>query len=77
MTEVMTVNEVAEKLRLSVSMVYKMAKQGELPSFKVGSRVLFSAEKIDALINGKEVNNETVWKESDSPERNSDVVGRW
>ncbi len=50
---VLDVTEVAEMLRISKSMVYKLVRQGDIPFFRVGSRVLFSAERIENLINGE------------------------
>lgn len=66
---VLNVKEVAEMLRISPSEVYKLARQGGLPSFKAGSRVLFSAEKIEALINGGEGSNEEEPKQNNNPNR--------
>ena len=53
MVEVMNVNEVAEALHISKTMVYKAAKNGDLPCFRVGARILFNAERIEELINGE------------------------
>ena len=50
---VLDVTEVAEMLRISKSMVYKLVRQGDIPFFRVGNRVLFSAERIENLINGE------------------------
>jgi len=35
--EVLTIEEVAEYLRLSKKTVYKLARKGELPAFKAGT----------------------------------------
>lgn len=66
---VLDVIEVSKMLRISKSMVYKLARTGELPSFRAGSRVLFSAEKIEALINGGEEPNEEEPKQNNNPNR--------
>lgn len=65
MVRVMTVKEVAEMLRISEQMVYKAARSGELPSFNVGNRVLFNAEKIEAIVTGEEDHD------ADEPKQNS------
>lgn len=69
---VLDVAEVAEMLRISKSMVYKLARQGDIPSFRAGSRVLFSAEKIEALINGG--SNEEEPKQNNNINRFSGAV---
>ena len=69
---VLDVTEVAEMLRISKSMVYKLARQGDIPSFRAGSRVLFSAEKIEALINGG--SNEEEPKQNNNLNRYSGTV---
>jgi excisionase family DNA binding protein len=43
---ILTVNEVAELLRIHRSTVSRYAKSGELKSFKLGSRRLFKYEDI-------------------------------
>lgn len=63
------VYEVAEMLGVSKSMVYKLARTGELPSFRAGSRVLFSAEKIYEFVNGGEESNEEEPKQNNNPNR--------
>ncbi|MBA3554879.1 MAG: helix-turn-helix domain-containing protein, partial [Gemmatimonadales bacterium] len=41
MPEVMTATEVATRYRCSVWSIYKYAKQGTLPSRKLGAKILF------------------------------------
>ena len=65
MVRVMTVSEVAELLRISEPLVYKAARAGDIPSFKVGNRVLFNAEKIEAIVTGEEDHD------ADEPKQNS------
>ena len=40
-SEVLTVDQVAEFLRLHVMTVYRLAKEGKIPGFKVGNRWRF------------------------------------
>ncbi|WP_287154766.1 helix-turn-helix domain-containing protein [Candidatus Solincola tengchongensis] len=48
---VLTANEVARLLRLAPSTVYEMARRGDLPSVRIGNRVVrFVAEDIERLI---------------------------
>jgi excisionase family DNA binding protein len=44
---VMTLEEVAEYLRIHPSTVYRLLKKGQLPAFKVGSDWRFNREHID------------------------------
>lgn len=46
----MTIEEVAEVLRVSVSTVKKKAATGEIPCVKIGSRRLFRPEDIHRYI---------------------------
>jgi excisionase family DNA binding protein len=47
---IMTVNELAIYLRLHEQTVYKMAKEGRLPAYKVGNRWRFKREMIDTWL---------------------------
>jgi len=51
----MTVKEVAEYLRLSPDMIYRLAQRGRIPVSKVGSRWRFKKEKIDQWMDAQEV----------------------
>lgn len=44
---IMTVSELAKYLRLHEQTVYKMAKEGRLPAYKVGNRWRFEKSTID------------------------------
>jgi len=48
----MTANEVAELLAISPITVYKMAKAGRLPSFRVGTAVRFDPRAIAEWLRG-------------------------
>ncbi len=53
MPEIMTPKEVAKYLKMSVLTVYKHAKQGTIPGFRVGNSWRFDKKKIDeVLLNG-------------------------
>jgi excisionase family DNA binding protein len=54
MSEIMTPKEVASYLKLSVLTVYKHAKQGTIPSFRIGNSWRFDKNKIDAALMGEE-----------------------
>ena len=49
--EIMTIEEVAEYLRVPVSSLYKLAQQGKIPASKVGRHWRFRREFIDRWIN--------------------------
>ena len=44
---VMTLNELADFLRVHPSTIYRLLKRGGLPAFKVGSDWRFNSESID------------------------------
>ena len=50
---VMTIGEVASYLRLHEQTVYKMAKNGDIPAFKVGNRWRFIQDDIDAWLRAR------------------------
>ena len=54
MKEVMNVGQVAEYLNIKVVTVYKHARQGCIPCFKVGSNLRFRREAIDKWIKNQE-----------------------
>ena len=45
--KVLTVNELAEYLRVHRSTIYRLLKRGDLPGFKIGSDWRFNVEVID------------------------------
>jgi excisionase family DNA binding protein len=45
--KVMTVNDLADYLRVHRSTVYRLLKNGQLPAFRVGSDWRFTTEAID------------------------------
>ncbi|UCC62606.1 MAG: helix-turn-helix domain-containing protein [Anaerolineae bacterium] len=46
-TDILTVSELAEYLKLSRAKVYQMAQRGELPSTKLGTHWRFRKDLID------------------------------
>jgi excisionase family DNA binding protein len=54
--EIMTIKEVAEYLRIGEKSAYKLAKEGELPAFKVVNKWRFDRELIHAMVMQKSIN---------------------
>jgi len=52
-SNVMTVEEAAEYLKIPRSSVYKIAQEGRIPCQKVGRHWRFSREAIDNWLSGK------------------------
>ena len=50
----LTVKEVAQYLKLSTDLIYKLAQQGRIPASKVGSAWRFKREKIDRWMDANE-----------------------
>jgi excisionase family DNA binding protein len=50
----LTVKEVAQYLKLSPDLIYKLAQQGKIPASKVGTAWRFKREKIDRWMEAKE-----------------------
>ncbi|MFH1412358.1 MAG: helix-turn-helix domain-containing protein, partial [Candidatus Omnitrophota bacterium] len=51
---VMTVEEVADYLKMKVVTIYKHAQAGKIPAFKVGSKWRFKKDTIDKWIEKQE-----------------------
>jgi len=51
---VMTVDEVADYLKMKTVTIYKHAQTGKLPAFKVGSKWRFKKDTIDKWIEKQE-----------------------
>ena len=51
--EVLTVKQVAEFLQMDVRTIYKYAKSGEIPSFKISRRWRFLKTDIDSWVEQK------------------------
>ena len=50
---IMTLEEVSEYLRLHRSTVYRLAREGIIPGFKVGSQWRFNSERLDQWMVGQ------------------------
>ena len=57
----MTIYELAELLRVHRSMLYRMCKRGELPCFKVGSKIRFNRDAIDAWMRAQSKRSQRGW----------------
>ncbi len=51
----LTVTELAEYLKISRSMIYRLLKRGELPGFKIGNDWRFNAEEIDRWLEERKI----------------------
>lgn len=58
MPEILTPKEVANYLKMSVLTVYKHAKEGVIPGFRVGNSWRFDKTKIDELLVGAPVKDD-------------------
>jgi len=47
MTNILTIDEVAKKLKLSKSTIYKYSERSVIPSFKIGTSIRFNENEID------------------------------
>lgn len=52
-SQIMTVEEVAEFLKLSKITIYKLVKKGHLPGFRVGNSWRFRKDKILEIISNQ------------------------
>ncbi len=55
--DIMTVQEVADYLRLSKDSVYKLVKMGELPAAKILNKLRFNRASVEEYFKRSEVNN--------------------
>jgi len=56
-TDIMTIHEVAEYLKLTDKTAYRLAAEGKLPGFKVGGAWRFRKLDIDQWIEAKKAEN--------------------
>ena len=56
MDEIMNTEETANYLKISMATLYKMIQRNEIPYVRLGSRILFRKNTIDAFLKSKEVN---------------------
>jgi excisionase family DNA binding protein len=50
MEELFTIKEVAEKLKISVSSIYRYVESGVFPHTKIGSNIRFTNDHIEAFL---------------------------
>ncbi len=55
-TKMMTVQEVADLLRISRFSVYNMVKRGELPAMKILNKLRFTHQNIEHYLNKNRIN---------------------
>ncbi len=51
-SEVLTVQEVANYLRIDIRTVYRLAKRGDIPCIKIGRQWRFNRDDIKDLVSG-------------------------
>ncbi len=54
MNDILSLNELAEYLRVSKSTLYQLSEGGKIPSFKVGKQLRFRKNAIDKWISKEE-----------------------
>jgi excisionase family DNA binding protein len=52
-TDIMTIREVADYLKLTEKTAYRLVAEGKIPGFKVGGSWRFRRSEIEAWIDGK------------------------
>ena len=62
-SQIMTVGEVAEFLKLSKITIYKLVKKGQLPGFRVGNSWRFRKDRILEIISKKMVGTDENYEE--------------
>ncbi len=60
MENLLSISETAKVLNISVSSLYRLTSQRKIPFIKIGSRVIFQPEKIDAWLEKRAVKMEGV-----------------
>ena len=59
MDELYTIREVAEKLKISVSSVYRYVESGRFPHIKLGTNIRFNRDHISAFLTENSTKNKT------------------
>ncbi len=62
-SEVMTVSEVAEYLRVNPQTVYRKAKAGELPAVRIGRAIRFRRSELEAWLKGLSLQSQPAAKD--------------
>ena len=58
MDELYTIREVAEKLKISVSSMYRLVEADRFPHRKIGSNIRFTKENIETFLSEPQKNTE-------------------
>ncbi|WP_226655836.1 helix-turn-helix domain-containing protein [Pseudalkalibacillus hwajinpoensis] len=53
----LTVQEAAAYIGVSKDLIYQLVREGSIPYFKVGTRILLKQDSIDMWINEKEMSS--------------------
>lgn len=54
MSEIMSLNELCQYLKLTKSTLYKLSERGQIPSSRVGRQLRFRKSRIDAWLSKRE-----------------------
>ena len=54
-TNILTAQKAAQKLNIHRNTLRKMTKDGEIPAYKFGNRIVYRQDDLDALIESLEV----------------------
>lgn len=68
-SDIMTVDEVAEYLKVSKKSIYRLVKSGELPAKKVLNKWRFSRDRIKEWIESEKQNTNKTNKDDESHSR--------
>ncbi|RMF92161.1 MAG: DNA-binding protein [Candidatus Schekmanbacteria bacterium] len=53
-TDILTLKEVAEYMRVNTATIYRLVRTGKIPAFRVGNRWRFRKTSIDEWLNSSE-----------------------
>jgi excisionase family DNA binding protein len=67
MDELYTIREVAEKLKISISSVYRYVENGSFPHTKIGTNIRFNQQNIESFLAGKSEKTEPVKANAPTP----------
>ncbi len=54
-TDIMSLPEVCEYLKLTKSTVYKLSQRGDLPSSRIGRQLRFRKSRVDSWLDSREI----------------------
>lgn len=61
-TELLTIQELAQVLRISTTTAYRMVDQREIPFHKVRGSLRFTRDDVDGYLRGTRVESKDTWK---------------